>query len=263
MALTIEDSIKEVFSCYYRDSRSFRIDRNTKYSKNNFKYLEIPTVGETIEIPIFALKELSCYYYSHHELPLKIAVNVHFSSSVSMYKAFRSNILEVFARGKTSDGFVKVISDIKDSETTINYYGGGGSIFTSDLEPLIISSFLIRKMDDYKLKIIRPVCRINRRILAYTNQNDAMEKFIAKSLFPNLITTKIRFINKYDLNYADNKPFIESTGNCIAIENSNILIEIDDTLFRLFKPVAPTIQTTTKDLLDSAYNALDYAKYSY
>lgn len=241
-------SIKEIIAGNYESdyiNYNFRAS-NRAYQDRN-AYMEIPLVGDMMEIPVFALSILlnSDEGVQNIEQPQIIAANMQNMGFTYNYKSLDVNIRNALTSPFSKKGLVKIPSG------NMHYYLTKGLILDDKFNILMVQSWLMQRVP-YKdaegasrLKFAKPILRVTPKV--YKDRNDAMSKYIINKIIPvgALASVTHPFTSKQRLIETDHSHLY------------SVRVEIDDIPFRIVDTEVPSISTTNKELLDIAINHID------
>ena len=242
MALDYSTVISRVYDNWtYRRHHN----RNGNSKTTSIKYLEIP-IGDTFELPVFALDAFSKNIEKHPDMDMLVAPLYSMGTKpnyVTLNRYMKDVLIECNDTHLIELGI--------PGDPPFKYYGTHGAVFDENLKPVMICSWQIlrkpstseERLYDYFFE--RPLIRISPD--CFQAQSNPMERFIAKK-FPMEILS-IRRVN----------PQIPESP--IRYSGSyNIKIEIDVSPFILKQVKYPSVSVTDNDLLQIARDYIEEIK---
>lgn len=215
-------------------------------------YLIVPCAGDKKEIPVFILEQ----YLEHlvgktiDDEPDYISVALECQDYRSSYSTFNYII-----RDTLSDCYVKhklVPLQGKDGDTVHNYWGTKVTLFSDDLKPLMMCTWLLEKRQVensrggvFKNYMVKPLIRISPDF--FLAKQDNVSRFILKNMIPKLLQRGIDVPSLYGTNCVRSltPPLYTPT------------VIIEDIPFQLKRVSRPSISTTNESLLQLALDNLD------
>lgn len=233
--MTFESSINRIYNGNFIDyGRHPRNDIPTIR-----KFLEVPvSKSDLIEIPTVALHKITRRGVGNIDDLDNIVVDLFVAGQTPGYKSLEAIFKDAMLQLCGTHGLVEVKVEQSHRQPEI-YYMGDGAIFDKDLNPLAITTWLIRKaehMDGWRvLHYHSPVLRIDPNCFRKRNK---MENFIVGKLL-NTVTSYHPEID-YGLNPGERYSFARY-GISVIIENMP---------FKVLEPKVPSTTTTPEDLMN-------------
>lgn len=255
MSLELNQLPRYVYQATYTTSQAVGY-----YGSNNTpgvrKYLEIPIDQEEFEVPIFAMQIFKDIVKQNLDTQTQaIAVELYSRERdlryVSVERYMRDVLVDEFARNRLLKCYAKT------KEGTVKYYGTHGAVFNEEFTPVAMCSWQLRRINcfndesgetEIRYAFVRPIFRIDP--LLYTNQQDTMEKFLAKKFINLLLSDTVLTPHRDNLLQR-----IILTGS--YIDNMNPSIYIERNPFNITTISEPTIDTTNEELREAALEHID------
>ena len=219
------------------------------------RYLEIPTDGQIVEVPLFAMKSFIIENSKSDGVsfpPKPIAVCLTDLGAHSYYKALNTIFRDTITSKFDSNRLFKV----KLKEREPEYYIAQGVVFDAQFHPVFIMSWQLEKCfkdGDARCvyKCLRPIVRISPS--CFINKGDTIQRFIVGKLLSTVLNTKVL---KVRISFRGGLP--DNSINCVMVEGSDdyinscftIKVEIDTSPFKIVEPDTPSISTDNKKLMD-------------
>ena len=250
MARDLEDAIERVFR-----GNSSRIGCRYYYSpresiSGNRKYLEIPINSDVFEMPLFALEAFVNLTEDNRDLSTNaVTAMLYTLNKEPRYKSLdrymRDIILEQFASSRL------VECEVKQGTENILYYATHGAVFDSHFNPMMMCSWLLKRVWQNEhtrmYRFIKPILRINPD--CYISQADPMQRWIAKKAAVVGLSVHLGRPFNHDLTRA-----FETN---VASETTDLTVEICKCPFKIKTADIPSVSTTNDELLQIAIEHID------
>lgn len=237
MDVTLEILPQSVFSAYLSNNA---IGYGWKKPKAVKKILEVPINTEIFEIPVLTLTSFisgPLYRFTHAGEDIDaIAISLNVNETPTRYTSVNRYMRDVLVDNFSTHGLIKCLAKTKEEPNI--YYATLGTVFSDDMIPLLMCSWLMQRQSitntdgttEIAFKQLTPIIRIDPQV--YINPQDDMQKFIVKK-FPFLCLTGHIF------KLSDSEQRRSSCSPSIRIEESP---------FKIIDLPEPSINTTNKDL---------------
>lgn len=249
--VSFTQTVSDIFSGY-RTTTSY-ITAPYKNRTINTCSIEIPLCVDTIEIPTFAMNTFQEKIDSLGNVDA-IIMRLHTQNKIPRYKTVSRYMKTILLNTRGNNDIFRLEIPIDNSAECKVYYGMHGAIFDEHLKPIVLCSWILRKvrmsfgdMTEDRYQFIRPIVRINPSI--YLSQKDAMEKFIVRNFMPGILSAKIRFapvVNSVYFNYSR-----------LTRSGMSVKLEFDECPFKLVPITPPSVMTTNETLIDTLKEHID------
>lgn len=233
MAKSLENALHAVYSYTYHAHSA-----NTGCQKSIVKNMEIPVDTDVVEIPCFFLPRFKLYAHSDHQSANTIITQLDDCAQEPQYKT----LAKALSDGILTKGFTKF--EVSQQNQTVKYLITFGAVLEADLYPIMMCSWVLRRMQDTEggdwYEFLYPLLRIAPKCLLYPN--NPMERTIGKKIPPLLIGETI-------------KP--NSWVALIEEDLGSLRLEVADSPFKMtaITPAFPDV--SNEDLLRCAYKYSD------
>lgn len=244
--ISFTQTVADIFSGY-RTTTSYLLAPYKNRTINTCS-IEIPLCVDTIEMPTFAMQAFQEKIGGLRNNVDAIVMKLHTQNRIPRYKTVSRYMKTVLLNTRGNDDIFRLEIPIDNSAECKVYYGMHGAIFDEHLKPIVLCSWILRKMKytfvdvtEDKYQFIRPIVRINPSI--YLSQKDAMEKFIVRNFMPGVLSARVRFAPGVNSGYFD-----YSRLNAFGMP---VKLEFDECPFKLVPITPPSIMTTNEMLIDT------------
>lgn len=202
------------------------------------KNMEIPVGTDVIEVPCFLLPRFKLYAHSNNQSANAIITQLSNCAHKPMYKTLNS-VLSYSIRTRIITKF-----EVSQQNQTVKYLITFGAILEEDLNPIMMCSWVLRKIpnteDNGCYEYLYPLLRIAPKCLLYPN--NLMERTIGKKIPLLLIGKTIR---------------PNSWVTLIEEDLGPLRLEVADSPFKMtaITPAFPDV--SNEDLLRCVYNYSD------
>lgn len=204
-------------------------------------YMIIPCSGNTIEIPMFVLRQYSDII--GHNSPERLVVELQSANRMSKYNSFSNIIKSIMEEDYDRAALVRFLGT--DGDNYPVYYGTKSAVFDEHFKPLMMCTWEIEDreviiMNTPKMKkyFKRPILRIIPDF--FTSKYDNVGRFICKKVMPLLLYTKISPPQWLPFLRVDES---QSFKPCLIV---------DDIPFEFSKTCAPSVSVTNEELRELA-----------
>jgi len=237
--MSIEDYLS-VYSFGGTDSSKLNTTRTSSYylMDNMVKaFMDVHVDHDVFEIPTFALNGVMDAL-SKETPPRKVTVPLSWRGLKVEQKSVKSKMNNAFV-SPYQDGLVKLRQDGS------MYFVTNGAIFNEEMNPMVISTWLIRKLkkSNFKYKLVKPVLYVSASI--FERDVDSVQKFIVGNILP----TFARSTFHYDYHLYCILPTIEPFRPHVIIDDLSSLVR---------KIVPPTINVTDMQLRNAVLESLNH-----
>ena len=223
----ITEVLINVYNCArWRTTGHATYSAYTEVSEGYF--MEVPIKREIIEVPCIAFME-----FMNHSDADSIIVHLNNPKGCRSYYTSLDAIMKsaLFSNFK-SDRLIEV--QMREAPNTV-YYVSYGTVFSKELYPIMMCSWVIDNTDPNTVKAIRPILRLDPNY--FINKNDKMLRYVM-----NKIPTEA-------LSYIDYSPSGLNSSRRFSVK-----IEIDESPFKVHKTPYPNVDTTNESLINEALN---------
>jgi len=247
MARVLSDVISHV---YRGDSRARAMyNRRSEHQTNLRRYMEIPIVGDTFEIPIFALPEF--IHLVNRSRDLETEAFVVSLYTVSVYNNYKT--VDRFMQDVLEESWNSKLLELKvgEGDNARFYYGTHGAVFDKDFNPIMVCSWLIEnhlsETDNMarRYKYIQPILRISPS--CYLAKEDAMQRWMVNKMLTTALQHNYRTPPVGNTNAFVNRP----------LSTFDVKVEICNSPFHIIEADTPTISTSNKKLLQVAIDHIE------
>ena len=243
--MELEQSIVDAFrgsTCYNRRSSSSG-DFHTKRA-----YMEIPINEDTIELPLLAFKSFANIVNQNNDTKIETLVAALYSENGRpYYKTFSRYMKDLIRTNYVDNRLIR--AEIKQKDTTINYYVSHGAVFNEKLEYLLLCTWEIHRVrhanNPCTYRYITPIIYVNPE--CFINPDDQMKKWVINHLISSGFSADIK---------APGRGFDRSERWETALV-SKLKVEIGDIPFKISSVDVPSISTTNEELLQVAINHIN------
>lgn len=210
--------------------------------------ITIPIFGEVITMPTMFLGAFMRMVRNEkcEELDAFVCITTT-SSRDSSYKSLDANIRNIFYTSHTFSNYCGPFVKVHVNPDKV-YYCCKGAIFSDSLNPLVMLSWQIMKLDSIKYKFIQPVLEVDPKV--FTQKEDAMDRYIINKIIP--ATLNIRNLIAPGFRHGQSVLNFEDTHS-----NYFPKVEIGNIPFAIEVPDIPSVSTTNKELLDIVLDNID------
>lgn len=218
---------------------------------NKSLFMIVPINEDTFEIPTFLLNKFINIVDKDYENNVDaIIVDLNYLYQKSSYKSIDSCIREVISTNFERARLIK-IADVGDHFKS--YYGTQGAIFNSDFSPLMMMSWIMKKVpkeDDssfFEYKFYKPILRVSPEV--FINKDDSVQRYIINKIVSEVLN--IGCIACPHI-YSSDRFNINSMSHSFKAK-----VEIEPCPFVFKKTDIPSISTTDEELLNTVINNID------
>lgn len=229
--------LEEALYNVYR-SVSYGRGRCSNHQEFIVKNMEIPVDTDVVEIPCFLLSRFKLYAHSNHQSADAIITQLSGCVQEPMCKTLNSELsYSIRAKGITK-------FEISQQNQTVKYLITFGAVLEEDLNPIMMCSWVLRKIPDTEdndcYEYLYPLLRIAPKCLLHPN--NLMERTIGKKIPSLLIGETIR---------------PNSWVTLIEEDLGPLRLEVADSPFKMtaITPAFPDV--SNEDLLRCVYNYSD------
>lgn len=243
-----------IMDCYNSNpyNRNYRFHSPNNGQEDKTSYMIIPISKDSFELPVFSLFAFTSNIAMQGDNPIDaIVVNLKDAENKTTYAAIEAKIRDALTVNYQTSGLMTIATG---DPTNPCYYGTHGLILDKDFMPMMMMSWIVRKIhgknddgDYVEFKFDRPILRIDPRVII--NKSNGVERYIANKIMP----TALSFSNIYRPTMRHNAFF----GADDFRRNIPVKVEIDRTPFIIRKPSVPSISTTNQELIGIALNNMD------
>jgi hypothetical protein len=250
MARNLENAIENVFRGFGTHTGGCYWYAHRDEISGNKKYLEIPINEDVFEIPVFALNAFVILTTDNRDLYTNVVTAMLYTlNREPRYKSLDRYMRDIILEQFTSSRLVKC--EVKQGTENILYYATHGAVFDKHFNPMMMCSWLIKKIGQNditrKYRFIKPILRINPD--CYISQADPMQRWIAKKAAVVGLSMHLGRPFNYDLTTAfENAP----TSDIL-----DLTVEICKCPFKIKTADIPSISTTNEDLLQIAIDHIE------
>ena len=212
----------------------------------NIRYMDIPIVNKTFEVPMFVLYKFAEAVEKHFDdgkeaIVVTIGSRNYTSKYTSLERIMQDMLLEPY-----SSKLVKV--PVKTGDTFENFYCTHGAVFNTNFTPMFLCSWLIERVHfsayDMRYKLLKPVIWMSPNV--YTNKANKMTKFLADKV----VTRTFQRVPAFPRNLGT-----RFMVGCTRYSSPKIVI--DECPFTLHDAETPSISTTNEQLLGLALDHIE------
>lgn len=218
---------------------------------NKFLFMIVPINEDTFEIPTFLLNKFINIVDKDYENNVDaIVVDLNYLNQKSGYKSIDSCIREVISTNFEKAHLIK-IADVGDHFKS--YYGTQGAIFNSDFFPLMMMSWIMKKVpkednsSSFEYKFYKPILRVSPEV--FINKDDSVQRYIINKIVSEVLSIDCIACPHI---YSSNRFNIDSICHSFKAK-----VEIEHCPFVFKKTDTPSISTTDEELLNTVINNID------
>lgn len=218
---------------------------------NKSLFMIVPINEDTFEIPTFLLnKFINIVNIDYENNVDAIVVDLNYLYQRSGYKSIDSCIRKVVSTSFEKARLIK-IADVGDHFKS--YYGTQGAIFNSDFSPLMMMSWIMKKVpkeDDsssFEYKFYKPILRVSPEV--FINKDDSVQRYIINKVVSGVLNIDCIACPHI---YSSDRFNIDSMCHSFKAK-----VEIEHCPFVFKKTDIPSISTTDEELLNTVINNID------